>query len=98
VIPKEKSALLRRLRDDLSEATREYLRIQRELDRILMDVPSGLPLSDGQHRIVSAGERARYAFKQYERALGKLRDFVNDGVAPDNSEGTEPGPGCTDSQ
>lgn len=84
----EKAALLRQLQDELDKATRDHLRVQRELDRIVIEAPSGLPVPDGHQRLVNAGKRCRYAFARYQDAIGRLRAFLN---AEESSADDEPG-------
>ena len=81
--PDDKDALLKRLNDELDQALLDYFAIQRQLDKIVMDSPSGFPVPDGTQRIVNAGRASRYAFQQYERALKQLRDYLEHGNAPE---------------
>jgi hypothetical protein len=48
-----------RLYRELMESEREHIRIQDEMNRILADTASGIPLSDGQYRCMNAGRRRR---------------------------------------
>jgi hypothetical protein len=82
VSPDEKAALLRQLNDELDRALRDYFEIQKELDRIVMEAPSGLPLPDGTQRVFNTGRAVRHAFHAYEQALKKLHDYLENGTVP----------------
>ena len=70
------SAAAREVMDELNRATAEYLRLQRIEYEIIRDTPSGMPLSDGQCRIIRAGLDLRYAFEKYQRAVKRFCDFA----------------------
>ena len=70
------SAAARQAMDELNRATAEYLRLQQIEYEIVRDTPSGMPLTDGQCRIIRAGQNLRYAFEKYQRAVKRFCDFV----------------------
>lgn len=84
--PEEKSELLLQLNDEMDRALTEYFAIQKELDRIIMESPSGLPLTDGVQRVVNTGRAARHAFHVYQGALKRLRDYLENGTVADADE------------
>jgi DNA-binding NtrC family response regulator len=77
----------RRLADDLNEAISQYRHVQSLELEIIHEVPSGLPSPDGVMRIMRAGQATRAAFDQYRQALARYRDFMDQGVIPEDIAG-----------
>jgi hypothetical protein len=78
-------ALRKRLDADLNKATAEYLRIHRQVNEIISEVPSGLPHPDGRDRIRQAGVLERLAFTRYQKAAERFHAFVDHGIVPDDT-------------
>jgi len=76
------SNIAKRLGDELDHAIAEFMRVERIQSAILQDAPSGIPLPDGQFRIMQAAKEVRIAFALYQLAVKRYRDFVDDGIAP----------------
>jgi len=82
-----KEKRLRELREELDQATQYYLDMQRTQVEIIKEAPSGIPLPDGQVRIMQAGQKMRFAFQKYEYALKRYRAFVTGEIVPDDDPG-----------
>ncbi len=85
------NAGMTKLRDRLycerSQAEAEHARIQREMLRIMLDVPAGgIPLADDNFRRIKAPAEARAAFKEYERAFKRFHESVERGIIPDEQK------------
>jgi hypothetical protein len=79
----ESAALWDRLYRDVVQAEIEHCRVQEQMDRLLAEGPSGLPLSDSVYRRTKTQNEVRRAFEKYQRALGRFRAFVDEGIIPD---------------
>ena len=75
-----------RLQEDLKRTTVDFHLMQRALDEIVRDAPSGIPFSDGQVRIVQSATALRIAFEKYREALTRYSDFVKRGIVPKDQE------------
>jgi len=84
---KSAGKISKRLADDLSEATAEYMRLQRLEMEIIMEAPSGIPMPDGVVRIMQAGKVVRAAFEEYQKAVKRYRDFLDKGIIPEDLAG-----------
>jgi hypothetical protein len=82
-----KEKLLRQLSDELDRATAYFLDVQRTEIEIVKQAPSGIPLPDGQQRIVQSGKQMRLAFQKYQQALKQYRAFLADGIVPEEDPG-----------
>lgn len=71
-----------RLQEDLKRTTADFHLMQRALDEVVRDAPSGIPFSDGQVRIVQSAKALRIAFEKYREALTRYSDFVTRGIVP----------------
>ncbi len=78
--------LAKELTDKLNRATDEYLRLMRIGVEIIREAPNGIPLPDGQLRIIQAGAKVHSAFEHYQRAVRQYTDFVEKGIVPDLKE------------
>ena len=76
------AALWDRLHAELARAENEHRKIQAQMDRMLRESPSGVPLSDGMYRQVKAAGEARIAFENYQRAVERFRGLVDKGIVP----------------
>ena len=72
----------RRLLEELKKAGEEFNHITRESTKIIMDVPSGIPLPDGKVRIVQAAQKAKFAFQKYQEAVHGYCDFLKSSTEP----------------
>jgi hypothetical protein len=63
----------------LAAARKEYLRLDRAADEIFGEAPSGMPLSDGQLRVVNARRQLHLAFEKYQEAMKCYSAFVRGG-------------------
>jgi hypothetical protein len=75
--------IARQLTEQLRKATAEFSRMQQIAVQIVAEVPSGLPVPDGQARIIKAFNESKLAFENYQRALKRYRYFVSHGAPPD---------------
>lgn len=75
-----------RLQEDLKRTTAEFHLMQRALDEVVRDAPSGIPFSDGQVRIVQSATALRIAFEKYHEALTRYSDFVTRGILPKDQD------------
>ena len=71
------TALLQLLEAELDQATRDHLGIQNEMEKLVLDAPSGRSLTDEQQSVINACREAEHAFSVYERSLKTLRDYVD---------------------
>ena len=83
----EREELLKESAKDMAAARTEFKELQRVVDDLVRDCPSGIPLSDGQVRIVKAGQRLRRTFERYQNAFRRYYDFVLFGIVPPPYEG-----------
>ena len=82
VTESEAKGLADRLQEDLKRTTADFHLMQRALDEVVRDAPSGIPFSDGQVRIVQRATALRTAFEKYREALTRYSDFVGPRVPP----------------
>lgn len=75
-----------RLQEDLKRTTADFHLMQRALDEVVRDAPSGIPFSDGQVRIVQSATALRTAFEKYREALTRCSDFVMRGIVPKDQD------------
>jgi hypothetical protein len=66
----------RQLAKELRVATADFMKMQRIAVQIVMEAPSGLPIPDGQARILRAFQAAILAFADYQRALKRYRELI----------------------
>jgi hypothetical protein len=66
----------KQLAEELRAATADFMKMQRIAVKIVMEAPSGLPIPDGQARILRAFHAAKMAFEDYQRALKRYRAFI----------------------
>ena len=74
--------ILHQMNRELDAATAEFMRMQHEEMEIIREAPSGLPLPDGQARIIQAGKAAKAAYENYRLTAKRYRDFVEHGIVP----------------
>ena len=60
----------------LHDAMAEYDRALSEFQRMIAEVPSGLPSPDGTFRIEKASASRRRAFENYRQAMKQFSDFI----------------------
>ena len=75
-----------RLQEDLKRTTADFHLMQRALDEVVRDAPSGIPFSDGQVRIVQRAKALRIAFEKYREALTRYSDFVTRETVPKDKD------------
>jgi hypothetical protein len=80
----EQQEILKALRDDIQAAKQRAKTADDEFNATVRDFPSGLPHSDGIHRLQSAGLNLRHAQEQFLNACMRLNDFLISGVVPEN--------------
>jgi hypothetical protein len=83
----------RQLTEELRRATAEFTKMQRLAVEIVRDAPSGLPIPDGQARILRAFQASKLAFDEYQKALKRYRDFIS---PPDSDDHDGDGPPVPD--
>jgi hypothetical protein len=82
-----KEQLLRQLSEELDRATAYFLDVQSREIEIVKEAPSGIPLVDGQQRIIQSGKKMKLAFQKYQQALKQYRAFLTDGIVPEEDPG-----------
>ena len=82
-----KEKLLRQLSEELDRATADFLDVQRAEVEIIKQAPSGIPLADGQQRIIQSAKKMKLAFQMYQQALSQYRAFLADGTLAEEDLG-----------
>ena len=85
----EREKIQAELARDLERATSEFMLIQAGAMEVIRNVPFGLPHPDGQLLLKQAYERVDAAFQQYQRAVKRYRDFVDEGILPDADDSSK---------
>lgn len=78
----DRAKIEKELADELARATAEYAEVERATRELIEQVPSGIPLSDGQLRIIRAGQKTRLAFRKYRETLTRYREFLAEPSLP----------------
>ena len=76
-----------RLVEELVVANSELDEAVEAYNRILSDIPSGLPHPDGVQRIHSVSDRLSIAKKNVSQAHSRLSDFLSNGIIPEDLKG-----------
>lgn len=80
----DKSKVHAALVQALAKATLQAELASTELNRVIADVPSGLPTPDGTQRIQNAGSALSAARKEVARAHGRINDYLSRGIVPED--------------
>src|SRR6202035_976902 len=72
------------LTQEVLEATANKAEAFRKFEAIMLNVPSGLPQSDGIQRIKNACNELSIARKEMGLAYARLSDYVERGIVPGN--------------
>jgi len=83
------SGLRVRLQCEERQALDQFRAARERFDRILAEVPSGIPQPDGNLRIQRAGQEVRHFNRLSSEASKRLLDYMVRGVVP---EGYREGP------
>ena len=70
------------LKAQLQQAQLEYEATLRSFDRIIKELPSGIPQPDGSLRIHKAGQASTSALQNYRSALKRFSEFTLHGRLP----------------
>jgi hypothetical protein len=71
-----------RLQTEVRHARLEYEAAKFTFDRILSQVPSGIPHPDGSFRIQKASKAYRMALQNFDMALRRFSEFTLHGTLP----------------
>jgi hypothetical protein len=74
------------LAEELRAATADFMKMQRIAVQIFQEAPSGLPIPDGQARILRAFCAAKLAFEDYRRTLKRYRDLITASPGDDHAD------------
>lgn len=74
----------RQLTQELKRASDEFSQLERAATAIVKEAPSGIPLPDGQVRIVQATQRLKLAFETYQKALKGYGEFLKQEIPPED--------------
>jgi hypothetical protein len=77
--------ILQQLTGELDLATAHFREAQRLETEIIRQAPTGIPLPDGQQRILQSAKKVKLAFQEYQRVLKRYRAFVADGILPEDA-------------
>lgn len=78
----DRSKTIERLQTDLWRARREYELTKETVDRIMSEVPSGIPHPDGSLRIQKASMAFKAALQNYNVAMQRFSEFMLEGKFP----------------
>ena len=78
-------AVIETLKTDLRRARLEYEATKLTFDRLVAEVPSGIPHPDGSLRIQKAGKAYRVALQNFDLALRRFSEFTLNGSLPDDA-------------
>ena len=78
----QQSSITRILTDELATARSRHASARERFDRVIQEVPSGVPHPDGTQRIHAAGREINAALEAYLYALKRFSDFVLYRIVP----------------
>jgi len=87
-----RNTIVRILTDELEAAQSCHTAASKRFDRLVKEVPSGLPHPDGADRIHAAGREANVALQAHMHALKRYSDFLLYGIVPDDIDLTKTQP------
>lgn len=79
------NGIARKLTEELEVATAEFNKMQRVALEIVRYAPCGIPLPDGQARILRSWREVRVAFERYHNAVKAYRNFLYR-IVPDGED------------
>lgn len=72
------------LRDEFEAAKRRMNIASMKFNKVVRDIPSGLPQPDGTQRIHNAGREVADAREKLAAAIARLNDFVSHEAVPED--------------
>jgi hypothetical protein len=80
----DREQIMKRLREDLVSAQQRHNAASEKFDRIISEVPSGVPHPDGTDRIFQASREYSQAHKEVLDAFVSLNNYLIHGTVPPN--------------
>jgi hypothetical protein len=80
----DQKRIFKRLRADLEAAQQRRSAAAERFDRLIGEIPSGVPHPDGASRIREVSREYRQADKDVLNAFVRLNNYLIHGIVPDN--------------